>query len=93
MKKKTYKTMNAIENGNTVDFWEWYYKGKFKENVSFFSAGKKDYITEIAKHYNELLEHKAISISNLNHENRTYRESAQALLNQLTAIENILKVA
>lgn len=76
MKNKKYKTMNAIENGNTVDFWEYYYRNEFKNNVAFYGAGKKDYIQELNKHYMELSEHKQIA--------------TQALLNQLTAIENIL---
>lgn len=87
--KKSFETMNAIGNGNTVDFWEWYYRGKFRENVAFYSAGKKDYLTELKKHYDDMITRKQISIEDLSHWNRTYRESAEAFLNQLKAMENI----
>lgn len=87
--KKQFKSINAIENGNTIDFWEWYYKGRFKENVALYSSGKKDFLSELKKHYEQLSKYRQVSMDNLKHWNMTYRMSGEALLNQLHAIENI----
>lgn len=83
-------SMNTFKNGNGVDFWTWYYKGKFKKDIEFFWNGKRDYKEELEKHYNRLLKSKEYSINNLNSEDYILRHSANGLLNQLKAIESIL---
>lgn len=83
-------SMNTFKNGNGVDFWIWYYENKFKKDIEFFGNGKRDYKEELKKHYNRLLKSKKNSIDNLNSEDYMLRHSANGLLNQLKAIENIL---
>ena len=90
--RKSFEKLDTfIEGNNTVDFWEWYYRGKFKEEVDFFGAGKRNYFEELKKHYYELLPNKEISTAKLNHENYYERHSAEGLLNQLSAMEIIFK--
>lgn len=90
--RKSFEKLDTfIEGNNTVDFWEWYYRGKFKEEVEFFGAGKRDYFEELKKHYYELLPNKEVKLAKLNHENYYERHSAEGLLNQLSAMEIIFK--
>lgn len=90
--RKSFESLNTLAEGNnTVDFLEWYYRGKFKKDVEFFGAGKRDYFEELKKHYYELLPQKEIKIAKLNHENYYERHSAEGLLNQLSAMEIIFK--
>lgn len=59
--KKNYESMNAMDYGTEVDFWEWYYRGKYKDNISFYSNDKKNWLEELKKHYKDLLKSKASS--------------------------------
>lgn len=86
--KKSFESMNTFDEGNNcVDFWEWYYRKKFKEYNELMYNGKKNYFVALQEHYLELLLHKEFSQKNLNSENFVRRHSANGLLNQLKAIE------
>ena len=88
--KKCFESMNTFDEGNnTIDFWEWYYRGKFKEHNDFMNNGKKDYYKALQEHYRDLLFRKDSSEMNLNNENYIRKHSAMGLLNQLKAIEAI----
>ena len=83
-------SIDTYENGNTLDFWLYYYRNNFKSNIEFLGAGKKDYMVELKKHYSDLLKSKDNAIDNLNSDNYHIKHSAIGLLNQLKAIEQIL---
>lgn len=84
--------MNTFKNGNNIEFWTWFYTNEFKNNIEFFGAGKRDYKEELKKVYNELLNSKDYSLKNIDNEDFYIRHSANGLIAQLEAIENILGI-